>query len=114
MAHAMERAPIDVCRHRCESEVVIGNAGVVRILQVGEAVKTVNPGDLRIVFCNGIWDRFGYPEKILAYDAPQTMGVLAKRIKLHSRQVIPIPHKTRHSPYSSPPSASSPRAASRC
>ncbi|HKQ08856.1 MAG TPA: zinc-binding alcohol dehydrogenase family protein [Blastocatellia bacterium] len=97
MAHALERAPIDVCRHRGEAEVVIGNAGVVRILQVGEAVKTVNPGDLCIVFCNGIWDRFGYPEKILAYDAPQTMGVLAKRIKLHSRQVIAIPHKTRHS-----------------
>jgi hypothetical protein len=91
MAHALERTPIDVCRHRGEAEVVIGNAGVVRILQVGEAVKTVNPGDLCIVFCNGIWDRFGYPEKILADDAPQTIGVLAKRIKLHSRQVIAIP-----------------------
>lgn len=94
MTHALERQPVDICRQRKEEKVVIGNAGVVRILKIGKAVTTLQPGDLGIVFCNGVWDKFGYPEKILAYDAPGTMGVLAKQMKLHEKQVILVPENT--------------------
>ena len=94
MTHALERRPVDICQQRGENKVVIGNAGVVRILKVGSAVTTVRPGDTCLVFCNGVWDKFGYPEKILAYDAPNTMGVLAKQMKLHEKQVIVIPDNT--------------------
>jgi len=97
MTHALERLPIDICLDRGEEKVVIGNAGVVRVLKPGKAVKTVKEGDLCIVFCSGVWDEAGYPLKILAYDAPNTMGLLAKRIKLHEKQVIRIPRHTRHS-----------------
>lgn len=94
MSHALNRNPIDICVARQEEKVVIGNAGVVRILQTGAAVSSVKEGDHCLVFCNGVWDTAGYPVKILGYDAPQTMGVLAKRMKLHARQVIPIPAHT--------------------
>jgi NADPH:quinone reductase-like Zn-dependent oxidoreductase len=91
MTHALQRQPVDICRQRGEEKAVIGNAGVVRILRAGDAVKSVTEGDMCLVFCNGVWDRFGYPEKIFAYDAPNTIGLLAKRTKLHEKQIIPIP-----------------------
>ncbi|MBI4366643.1 MAG: zinc-binding dehydrogenase [Deltaproteobacteria bacterium] len=97
MAHALERKPIDVCRARGEERVVIGNAGVVRVLRAGERVTTLKAGDVGIIFCNGKWDKFGYPEKILGYDAAQTMGCLAKRMKLHEKQVIVLPAATKYS-----------------
>lgn len=97
MTHALERQPIDICRDRKEQKVVLGNAGVVRVLKVGSGVKSVKPGELCLVFCNGKWDTKGFPEKILAYDARNTMGVLAKRVKLHERQVIAIPQDTKYS-----------------
>ena len=97
MTHAVQRQPVDICRQRGEEKVVIGNAGVVRILRAGNGVNSVTEGDLCMVFCNGVWDRFGYPEKIFAYDAPNTVGLLARRTKLHEKQIIPIPKNSRHS-----------------
>ncbi len=97
MTHALERKPVDICRQRSEEGVVIGNAGVVRILKTGPAVTTVKKGDVCLIFCNGVWDKFGYPEKILGYDAPNTMGVLAKQMKLHEKQVILIPEESQYS-----------------
>ena len=66
MSHALSRSPVDICRQRREEKVVIGNAGVVRVLKAGDGVKSVREGDLCLVFCNGVWDEAGYPEKIYA------------------------------------------------
>ena len=97
MTHAVERRPIDICQQRRERKVVLGNAGVVRVLKTGASVKSVKEGDLCLVFCNGVWDQRGYPKKIFGYDAPGSVGLLAKRTKLNERQLIPIPSPTRHS-----------------
>ncbi len=97
MNHALERKPIDICRMRGEPRVVLGNAGVVRVVRVGPAVKTVRPGQKAMIFCNGEEDWFGYPRKILAYDAPNTMGCLAKQMKLTQKQLVPLPEGTRYS-----------------
>ena len=96
MTHALERKPIDICKQRNEEKVVIGNAGVVRILKCGSQVTTVNEGDVALLFCNGIWDKFGYPIKIFGYDAEGSVGLLAKKTKLHQFQVIPLPKNTRY------------------
>ncbi len=98
MSHALERKPVDICLQRKEEKVVIGNAGVVRILKIGRAVTTVNVGDTALLFCNGKWDKFGYPEKILGYDAEGTIGLLSKQTKLHQYQVIAIPEQSQFSP----------------
>src|SRR5215216_6680284 len=45
MTHALERRPIDICRDRGEEKVVIGNAGIVRILKAGSSVTTAKEGD---------------------------------------------------------------------
>jgi NADPH:quinone reductase-like Zn-dependent oxidoreductase len=34
---------------------------------------------------------------VFGYDAPQTIGLLAKRNKVHKSQILPIPRNTRHS-----------------
>lgn len=97
MTHAVLRDPIDICRRRGEAKIVLGNAGVVRILQTGSDVYRVKEGDLCVLNSVAIWDDSGYPEKILAYDAPGTMGVLAKKIKLNASQVFPIFEGSKHS-----------------
>jgi len=97
MTHALQRRPIDICQQRHEDKVVLGNAGVVRIVKTGSAVTTVKEGDLCIVFANSVWDKHGYTLKALAYDAPNTMGILAKQAKLSQRCVLPIPPESVHS-----------------
>ena len=96
MGHALNRRPIDICRQRGEAKVVIGNAGVLKILEVGPKVENVESGQYAIIFCAGVEDRWGYPVKIMAYDAPGTMGCLAHEMVLTDRQLIPLPDSSRH------------------
>ena len=91
MDHAVRRSPVDVCELRGEDRVVLGNAGVVRVLEVGSAVTHIAPDDVGIVFCNGVADKYGYPVTIFGYDAPGTVGVLAAKTILRESQIIPIP-----------------------
>jgi NADPH:quinone reductase-like Zn-dependent oxidoreductase len=97
MSHALLRDPVDVCHLRQEEKVVLGNAGVVRVLRPGAAVQGVKEGDLCLVFCSGEWDERGYPRKIYGYDARGSVGLLARRTKLHERQLIRVPAASRHS-----------------
>jgi NADPH:quinone reductase-like Zn-dependent oxidoreductase len=98
MGHAMSRQPIDICHARGEPKVVIGNAASVRVIACGVGVHTVEPGQLAIIFsCAGYRDRWGYPTKAVAYDAPRSMGCLATKMKLGQGSLIPIPSGTRHS-----------------
>lgn len=92
--HAIRRSPVDVCEVRGEDGVVLGNAGVVEVLEAGSAVETVRVGDLGIVFCNSEPDVYGYPRLIFGYDAPGTVGVLADRTVLHEKQIIALPEQT--------------------
>jgi hypothetical protein len=82
MDHALRRSPIDICRVRRELKVVLGNSGVVRVLKTGAAVESVQPGDCCVLFCNAVPDARGYPTKIFGYDAPNTVGLLAKQTKV--------------------------------
>ncbi len=97
MLHALQRDPIDICQVRREDAVVLGNAGVVAVQRTGSNVTRFSEGDVCLLFANGVPDDAGYPIKIMGYDAPGTMGVLAKSMKLQERQLIRIPPA---SPYS--------------
>lgn len=96
MGHAMTRNPIDVCEQRNEDFVVLGNAGVVRILDIGDRVTTVKKGDFALLFCIGSRDKWGYPRTIFGYDAVGTIGLLAKRTVCREYQVIPVPDMSRY------------------
>jgi NADPH:quinone reductase-like Zn-dependent oxidoreductase len=94
MTHAIERKPIDLCKHRREEKVVLGNAGTVRVLKTGSAVTTVKEGQLCVLYSDILNDKHGYPLKIMAYDAPNTIGVLAKQTKVPPHCLIPFPEDT--------------------
>src|SRR5262245_35078341 len=98
MDHAIRRQPVDVCQQRGEEKIVLGNARVVRVIETGRAVIGIKPGDLCFIFCNAVSDGRGFTKKVFGYDAPQTIGVLAKKIKLHHRGLIPIPPNSRYAP----------------
>jgi NADPH:quinone reductase-like Zn-dependent oxidoreductase len=97
MGHAIDRKPVDVCRQRGEEKVVLGNSGVVRVVEAGSAVTAVKVGDLCIIFGNTVFGRFGHMKKAFAYDAPNTVGILAKRTKMPQHILMPIPENTRYS-----------------
>ncbi len=97
MTHALQRKPVDICRFRREEQVVLGNSGVVRVLKTGNGIAHLNEGDLCMVFGNATPDGAGYMIKALAYDAPNTIGMLAKRSKVKSRNLIPLPINTQFS-----------------
>ncbi len=97
MGHALDRQPVDICRMRREKKVVIGNAGVVRVVELGPEVTQLSVGQVGMMFSNGEPDRAGYMIKALGYDAHGQMGLLAKRSKLQESQIIPLPQNTRFS-----------------
>lgn len=97
--HAVQRRPVDLCRVRNEPSVVIGNAGVVRVLKLGPDVTGLTEGDVCSVFASYRRDEFGYMVHggVFGYDAGGTVGLLAKRTKLPADCLIRLPEGTRHS-----------------
>jgi NADPH:quinone reductase-like Zn-dependent oxidoreductase len=90
MSHALERDPIDIGRAREEPLIVLGNSGVVRVLKTGRSVRGFSENDIGVLISISKWDASGYPEKVFAYDAPGTIGMLAKRTKLKSSQLFKV------------------------
>lgn len=97
MTHALERTPVDVCRQRGEERIVIGNFGVVRVLRPGKAVTRVKEGDLCLMQAFARTDDHGYVKLVHAYDAPGTMGVLARQTKIGDHLLLPLPEDSRYS-----------------
>lgn len=97
MSHALERDPVDICRQRGEERVVLGNSGVVRVIGMGTAVTSVSEGDVCVWLSMGEADDAGYVRLVHGYDAPGTIGLLAKRTKIHERNLAKLPADTPHS-----------------
>lgn len=96
MSHALRRKPVDVCRLRLEETVVLGNAGVVRVLDVGRDVPDLVEGDTCVLLPIGSPDPHGYITRVFGYDAAGTVGMLAKRTKLKRWQLYRIPAGCSH------------------
>jgi NADPH:quinone reductase-like Zn-dependent oxidoreductase len=96
MTHALERDPVDICRIRRERQVVLGNSGVVRILKKGARASTCEVGDLCLMVPIGTHDQYGHMSKVLGYDMPAMMGLLAKQIVCHELSVHRLPKNTKY------------------
>src|SRR5262245_15099770 len=68
-----------------------GNAAVGEVLAVGSAVTRFRPGDIALTHCNGEPDRFGYPQRIWAYDMEDSVGWYAEEAVVGEWQLIPAP-----------------------
>jgi NADPH:quinone reductase-like Zn-dependent oxidoreductase len=98
MSHALRRHPVDVCQLRLEQTVVLGNAGVVRVLAMGPDVIDLEEGDTCALQPIGATDRHGYITRVFGYDAAGSVGMLAKRTKLKRWQLYRIPRSCPHDP----------------
>jgi NADPH:quinone reductase-like Zn-dependent oxidoreductase len=100
--HAVQRNPIDICRARGEKQVVVGNSGIVRVLRPPAIPQqqALREGDVCLVQANYKPDAFGYGMNGAAfgYDAPGTIGLLARRTKIRASCLVPLPAGTAHSP----------------
>lgn len=91
ISHAISRDPTDICRQRRESKIVLGNSGVVRVLRPGPDANGLREGDVCLLVGTHLSDRYGYMTQALGYDAPNTMGLMAKRASLPGRILMPVP-----------------------
>lgn len=94
--HAFTKEPENVFLARRERELVMGNAGVVRVIECGANVSSLQSGDICVYFCNGEPDEYGYPQKITGYDKAGSMGVYAKKLKLHEKELLKIPANSKN------------------
>src|SRR3954468_22384112 len=90
-SHAIARVPVDICRQRGESKVVLGNSGVVRVLRPGPDTRGLREGDVCLLVGTHLKDRHGYMTMAYAYDAPNTMGLLSRRTSVPGRALMPVP-----------------------
>lgn len=97
MGHALDRVPIDICRARSEAKVVLGNSGIAQIIAVGPAVSHVREGDFCLFGGACPQDEFGYMTRAHAYDAPNTVGLLAKISKAPGAMFTKLPETSRFS-----------------
>lgn len=65
-------------------------------MRVGSDVVDLAEGDVCTLFGVGVPDRFGYMLLAHAYDAPSTVGMLARRCRVPAANLIRIPPGTRH------------------
>lgn len=97
MTHALERKPVDVCLKRGESKVVLGNAGVVRVLKVGSKVNRIKVDDFCVFIPNGTSNRLGYLDHAFGFGFDETgsIGMLAKQTKVFENQLITLKKDSR-------------------
>lgn len=96
IGHAIARDPIDIVRQRGEDRIVLGNSGCVRVLRTGDAVTGLKEGVACVVAPFGVTDPFGYVELVHGYDAPNTIGIMAERVKLPQKVLVKVPSDTHH------------------
>jgi NADPH:quinone reductase-like Zn-dependent oxidoreductase len=68
-----------------------GNSATAEVLAVGANVTKFKPGDVVITHCNGGPDAYGFPTRIWAYDAENSVGWYAKEAVVGDWQIIPAP-----------------------
>ena len=68
-----------------------GNSAVGEVLAVGERVTKFKPGDVVITHCNGAPDIYGYPLRIWAYDADDSIGWYGEEAVVGDWQLVRAP-----------------------
>jgi crotonyl-CoA carboxylase/reductase len=88
--HAALADTTNIAEHR-GGKMYPGNSALGEVLAVGGDVKRFTPGDIVITHCNGIPDKFGYPSRIWAYDAADSVGWYGEEAVVGDWQLIPAP-----------------------
>ena len=88
--HASTADTINIAEAR-GGKIVPGNSMTGEVLAVGANVTKFKAGDVVITHCNGGPDEYGFPTRIWAYDAENSVGWYAKEAVVGEWQLIPAP-----------------------
>jgi NADPH:quinone reductase-like Zn-dependent oxidoreductase len=68
-----------------------GNSAIGEVLAVGSEVTRFKKGDIALTHCNGAPDSYGYPQRIWAYDQPDSVGWYSEEAVVGDWQLVPAP-----------------------
>jgi len=88
--HATTADTVNIADQR-GGKIYPGNSATGEVLEVGANVTKFAPGDIVITHCNGAPDEYGYPTRIWAYDAEDSIGWYAKEAVVGDWQLIKAP-----------------------
>jgi crotonyl-CoA carboxylase/reductase len=88
--HASTADTINIAEAR-GGKMFPGNSMTGEVLAVGANVTKFKPGDVVITHCNGGPDEYGFPTRIWAYDAENSVGWYAKEAVVGEWQIIKAP-----------------------
>lgn len=90
IAHAALADTVDIAKLR-GGKMYPGNSALGEVTAVGSEVTKFKPGDVVITHCNGGPDEYGYPLRIWAYDAPDSIGWYGEEAQVQDWQLIHAP-----------------------
>src|SRR6185503_2920600 len=85
--HAALADTVDIVK-RLGGKIYPGNSAVAEVLEIGAAVERFGIGDIVQTHCNGALDPYGYPEKIWAYDQPDSIGWYSEEAVVSDTQLM--------------------------
>jgi NADPH:quinone reductase-like Zn-dependent oxidoreductase len=90
IAHAALADTVDITKLR-GGKIYPGNSALGEVTAVGSEVTKFKAGDIVITHCNGGPDEYGYPLRIWAYDAPDSIGWYGEEAQVEDWQLIHAP-----------------------
>ncbi len=88
--HAALADTVNIAQSR-GGKIYPGNSAVGEVIAAGAEVKGFVAGDVVLTHCNGDPDRYGYPQRIWAYDTPDSVGWYAEEAVVGEWQVVRAP-----------------------
>ena len=88
--HAALADTVNIAESR-GGKIYPGNSAVGEVTAVGADVVRFKAGDVVLTHCNGEPDRFGFPERIWAYDKEGSTGWYAEEAVVGDWQIVPAP-----------------------
>jgi NADPH:quinone reductase-like Zn-dependent oxidoreductase len=68
-----------------------GNSAVGEVIEVGAGVTRFSAGEIVLTHCNGLPDAYGYPMRIWAYDADESIGWYGEEAVVEDWQIVKAP-----------------------
>ena len=88
--HAALADTVNIAESR-GGKIYPGNSAVAEVIGVGSDVGRFKTGDVVLTHCNGDPDRFGFPQRIWAYDTEDSIGWYAEEAVVGDWQLVPAP-----------------------
>ena len=90
LAHAALADTVNIAELR-GGKMYPGNSAVGEVTEIGRDVTRFAVGDIALTHCNGEPDENGYPNRIWAYDQPESIGWYSEEAVLGDWQLVPAP-----------------------